>query len=109
LTRFSDGEIYFRSMKTFAAPMFSSCSQLHARRFELMELFLMIDAFRAGVGAANHGGDAVLRLRAAGSQDKPRVPISSKVVSDLLVASGTHRLLAMDLHAPQIRDFSAFL
>ncbi len=38
-------------------------------------------------------------------KDKPRVPISSKVVSDLLVASGTHRLLAMDLHAPQIQGF----
>src|SRR5207247_4360117 len=35
-------------------------------------------------------------------KDKPRVPVSSKVVSDLLVASGTDRLLTMDLHAPQI-------
>jgi ribose-phosphate pyrophosphokinase len=38
-------------------------------------------------------------------KDKPRVPISSKVVSDLLVASGTDRLLTMDLHAPQIQGF----
>jgi len=38
-------------------------------------------------------------------KDKPRVPISSKLVSDLLVASGTHRLLTMDLHAPQIQGF----
>jgi ribose-phosphate pyrophosphokinase len=38
-------------------------------------------------------------------KDKPRVPISSKLVSDLLVASGTDRLLMMDLHAPQIQGF----
>ena len=38
-------------------------------------------------------------------KDKPRVPISSKLVADLLTAAGTDRILSMDLHAGQIQGF----
>ena len=71
----------------------------------LIELFLMIDAFKR---ASARRITAVLPYFGYARQDrkdKPRVPISSKVVSDLLVASGTDRLLTMDLHAPQIQGF----
>src|SRR5258708_23033143 len=38
-------------------------------------------------------------------KDKPRVPVSSKVIADLLTTAGAHRALVVDLHAPQIQGF----
>jgi ribose-phosphate pyrophosphokinase len=106
LTRFSDGEIYFQILENVrGADVFivqPSCPPVDSN---LVELFLMIDAFKR---ASAKRITAVLPYFGYARQDrkdKPRVPISSKVVSDLLVASGTDRILAMDLHAPQIQGF----
>ena len=106
ITRFSDGEIYFQIEENVrGADVFivqPSCTPVDSN---LMELFLMIDAFKR---SSAHRITAVLPYFGYARQDrkdKPRVPISSKLVSDLLVASGTHRLLTMDLHAPQIQGF----
>src|SRR5262245_10068865 len=106
ITRFSDGEIYFQILENVrGADVFivqPTCPPVDANFFEL---FLMIDAFRR---ASAKRITTVLPYSGYARQDrkdKPRVPISSKVVSDLLVASGTHRLLTMDLHAPQIQGF----
>ena len=59
----------------------------------------------AGVGGADHGRDAVLRVCAAGPQGPPRVPITAKLVANLLVAAGADRILTIDLHRPQIQGF----
>ena len=106
VTRFSDGEIYFQILENVrGADVFivqPTCPPVDAN---LIELFLMIDAFKR---ASARRITAVLPYFGYARQDrkdKPRVPISSKVVSDLLVASGTDRLLTMDLHAPQIQGF----
>jgi len=71
----------------------------------LMELFLMIDAFKRASAKRITAVIPYFGYARQDRKDKPRVPISAKVVSDLLVASGTHRLLTMDLHAPQIQGF----
>jgi len=106
VTRFSDGEIYFQILENVrGADVFivqPTCPPVDSNFFEL---FLMIDAFKR---ASAKRITAVLPYFGYARQDrkdKPRVPISSKVVSDLLVASGTDRLLTMDLHAPQIQGF----
>ncbi|PYS25840.1 MAG: phosphoribosylpyrophosphate synthetase [Acidobacteria bacterium] len=106
VTRFSDGEIYFQILENVrGADVFivqPTCPPVDSN---LIELFLMIDAFKR---ASAKRITAVLPYFGYARQDrkdKPRVPISSKVVSDLLVASGTDRLLTMDLHAPQIQGF----
>ncbi len=106
VTRFSDGEIYFQILENVrGADVFivqPTCPPVDSN---LIELFLMIDAFKR---ASARRITAVLPYFGYARQDrkdKPRVPISSKVVSDLLVASGTDRLLTMDLHAPQIQGF----
>jgi ribose-phosphate pyrophosphokinase len=70
-----------------------------------MELFLMIDAFKRASAKRITAVIPYFGYARQDRKDKPRVPISAKVVSDLLVASGTHRLLTMDLHAPQIQGF----
>jgi ribose-phosphate pyrophosphokinase len=106
ITRFSDGEIYFQILENVrGADVFivqPTCPPVDSNFFEL---FLMIDAFRRASARRITTVLPYFGYARQDRKDKPRVPISSKVVSDLLVASGTHRLLTMDLHAPQIQGF----
>src|SRR5579884_4563000 len=106
VTRFSDGEIYFQILENVrGADVFliqPTCPPVDSN---LIELCLMIDAFKR---ASAKRITAVLPYCGYARQDrkdKPRVPISSKVVSDVLVTAGVDRLLTMDLHAPQIQGF----
>jgi ribose-phosphate pyrophosphokinase len=106
ITRFSDGEIYFQILENVrGADVFivqPTCPPVDSNFFEL---FLMIDAFRRASARRITSVLPYFGYARQDRKDKPRVPISSKVVSDLLVASGTDRLLTMDLHAPQIQGF----
>jgi ribose-phosphate pyrophosphokinase len=71
----------------------------------LMELFIMIDALKR---ASAKRITAVMPFYGYARQDRkdqPRVPITAKLVANLLVAAGANRLLAMDLHAQQIQGF----
>ena len=71
----------------------------------MMELLIMIDAFkRASAGRIT----AVLPYYGYARQDRkdqPRVPITAKLVADLITAAGASRLLTIDLHAGQIQGF----
>lgn len=71
----------------------------------LMELLIMIDAFRrASAGRIT----AVVPYFAYGRSDKkdqPRVPITARLVADLITTAGAHRVLTVDLHVPQIQGF----
>ncbi|MFO7732205.1 MAG: ribose-phosphate pyrophosphokinase [Candidatus Aminicenantes bacterium] len=106
LDRFSDGEIHFyidenvRGEDVFVIQ--SGCSDAN---FHLMELFIMIDAFkRASAGRIT----AVIPYFAYARQDwkdRPRVPISARLVADLTERAGANRVLTMDLHSPQIQGF----
>jgi ribose-phosphate pyrophosphokinase len=106
LTRFSDGESYFQILENVRGVdvfvMQSTCSPVNTN---LMELFIMIDAFkRASAGRIT----AVIPYYGYARQDrkdKPRVPITSKLVADLITEAGTDRILTMDLHANQIVGF----
>ncbi len=71
----------------------------------LLELLLMIDAFKR---ASAWRVTAVVPYYAYARQDrkdKPRVPISAKLVADLLETAGASRALTLDLHAPQIQGY----
>ena len=71
----------------------------------LMELFIMMDALRRSSAARI---TAVLPFYGYARQDRkdqPRVPITAKLVANLIVAAGANRLLTMDLHAQQIQGF----
>ena len=71
----------------------------------LMELFIMIDALRR---ASASRITAVLPFYGYARQDRkdqPRVPITAKLIANLLVASGVNRILTVDLHAQQIQGF----
>jgi len=106
LDRFSDGEIHFyvdenvRGEDIFIIQSGSSDANSH-----LMELFIMIDAFkRASAGRIT----AVIPYFPYARQDwkdRPRVPISARLVADLIETAGANRVLTMDLHSPQIQGF----
>jgi len=71
----------------------------------LMELFIMMDALRR---ASAKRITAVIPFYGYARQDRkdqPRVPITAKLIANLLVAAGANRILAMDLHAQQIQGF----
>jgi ribose-phosphate pyrophosphokinase len=71
----------------------------------LMELFIMMDALRRSSAARI---TAVLPFYGYARQDRkdqPRVPITAKLIANLLVAAGANRVLTMDLHAQQIQGF----
>jgi ribose-phosphate pyrophosphokinase len=103
---FSDGEIQIeieenvRLRDIFVVQ--STCSPVNDN---LIELLLMIDALKR---ASATRITAVIPYYGYARQDKkvaPRVPISAKLVADLLTTSGTNRVITMDLHAGQIQGF----
>ncbi len=103
---FSDGEIQIeidenvRSKEVFVIQ--STCAPVNDN---LVELLLMIDAFKR---SSSSRITAVLPYYGYARQDKkvaPRVPISAKLVADLITTAGAHRLITMDLHAGQIQGF----
>ena len=71
----------------------------------LMELMIMIDAFRRSSAARITAVIPYYGYARQDRKDKPRVPISAKLVANVLIAAGTHRVLTMDLHKAQIQGF----
>ena len=104
--RFADGEIYLqidenvRGMDVFVVQ--PTCTPVDSN---LMELLLAVDALRR---ASAMRITAVLPYYGYSRQDrkdKPRVPISSKLVASLIETAGADRVLTMDLHAAQLQGF----
>ena len=106
LARYSDGEVWFQIQDNVrGADVFvvqPTCAPVNEH---LMEMLLMLDAFKRASAARL---TAVIPYYGYGRQDrkdKPRVPISAKLVADLLQTAGADRVLTMDLHAAQIQGF----
>ena len=103
---FSDGEIYLQIEENVrGADVFVVQPTCTPGDRNLMELLLMIDALKR---ASADRITAVLPYYGYARQDRkarPRVPISARLVADLLEAAGAHRLLSLDLHAAQIQGF----
>jgi ribose-phosphate pyrophosphokinase len=71
----------------------------------LMELLIMIDAARRASAARITAVMPFYGYARQDRKDQPRVPITAKLVANLLVAAGANRILTMDLHAQQIQGF----
>ena len=71
----------------------------------LMELLIMIDAARRASASRITAVIPFYGYARQDRKDQPRVPITAKLVANLLVASGAHRILTVDLHAQQIQGF----
>jgi len=105
-TTFSDGELYFQILENVRGrDVFVIQSTCPPVNDNLMELLIMIDAFKRSSAARITAVLPYYGYARQDRKDKPRVPITSKLVADLLTAAGTHRILTMDLHAGQIQGF----
>jgi len=106
LKRFKDGEISVKLKDNVRAhDVFIIQSTCNPSNDHIMELLLMIDA---AVRASASRITAVIPYFGYARQDRkvePRVPISAKVVSNIIQVTGADRVLTMDLHADQIQGF----
>jgi ribose-phosphate pyrophosphokinase len=106
LKRFPDSEVSFqideniRGTDVFIVQPTSNPVDQH-----LMELMIMIDAFRRSSAARITAVLPYYGYARQDRKDKPRVPISAKLVANVLSAAGTNRVLTMDLHKAQIQGF----
>jgi ribose-phosphate pyrophosphokinase len=106
LTRFSDGESYFQILENVrGVDVFviqPTCSPVNTN---LMELLIMIDAFRRASAGRITAVIPYYGYARQDRKDKPRVPITARLTADLIARAGADRVLAMDLHANQIVGF----
>jgi ribose-phosphate pyrophosphokinase len=106
LHRFPDSEVSFqigeniRGTDVFIIQPTSTPVDAH-----LVELCVMIDAFRRSSASRITAVIPYYGYARQDRKDKPRVPISAKLVANLLGAAGTNRVLTMDLHKAQIQGF----
>src|ERR1700724_1427598 len=104
LTRFADGECYVQIQENVrGADVFVMQSTCRPVDSNLMELLLMIDALKRASARRITAVIPYFGYARQDRKDKPRVPISAKMVADLLTTAGADRALIVDLHAPQLQ------
>jgi hypothetical protein len=113
--RFADGEAYVQIQENVRGAdvfvMQPTCRVVHANNKStsvdehLMELLLMIDALKRASARRITAVMPYFGYARQDRKDKPRSPISSKLVADLLTTAGAHRALIVDLHTPQLQGF----
>ena len=103
---FSDGEVFVQIQENIRGQdVFLVQSTCQPANHHLMELLIMADACRRASAARI---TAVIPYFGYGRQDRkdrPRVPITAKLVADLIAAAGVNRVLALDLHAGQLQGY----
>jgi len=105
LSKFSDGEMRpifnesVRGTHTFLIQSTFSPAE------NLLELLLMIDCAKRASADYIAAVIPYFGYARQDRKDKPRVPISAKVIADMLVAAGAHRIMTMDFHADQLQGF----
>src|SRR3989441_9566470 len=106
LARFSDGEVWFQIQDNVrGADVFVVQPTGPPVNENLMELLVMLDAFKRSSASRITAVIPYYGYARQDRKDKPRVPISAKLVADLIPAAGAERILTMDLHAPAIQGF----
>jgi ribose-phosphate pyrophosphokinase len=116
VTRFADGEAYVQIqenvrgcdvfvMQPTCRAVRTSDGRSTSVDEHLMELLLMIDALKRASARRITAVIPYFGYARQDRKDKPRSPISSKLVADLLTTAGAHRALIVDLHTPQLQGF----
>ncbi len=105
IKKFSDGELSIVFLDNLRNEDVYIIQSLNSPSDNIIELLLMLDAARR---ASAKNVVAVIPYLGYGRQDrkdKPRVPISARLILDLITAVGIDRIICMDLHSPQIQGF----
>jgi len=106
LERFEDGEICVQILdRVRNQHVFVVQSVSLDPNYFLMELLILIDALKRASAKTITAVIPYFGYCRQDRKDKPRVPITAKLVANLLVAAGITRVLTMDLHAPQLEGF----
>jgi ribose-phosphate pyrophosphokinase len=106
LSPFPDGETYVRIEENIRGrDVFIIQPTCPPTNDHLMELLIMVDAARRASADRITAVIPFFGYARQDRKDKPRVPITAKLVANLLVAAGVHRVLTMDLHAQQVQGF----
>ena len=106
IQNFADGELWIKFEENIRGTDVFIIQSTNSPAENIMELVLIIDA---AVRASANTVTAVIPYFGYGRQDrkdKPRVPISSRVMVDLITATGADRIITMDLHSTQIQGFA---
>jgi ribose-phosphate pyrophosphokinase len=103
---FADGEIFCQIEENVrGADVFVIQPICRPVNENLMELLIMLDAFKRSSAFRVTAVIPYYGYARQDKKDKPRVPITAKLVADLISAAGADRILTMDLHAAQIQGF----
>lgn len=106
VTRFSDGEFNFQILENVRGEdcflVQPTCPPVDSN---LMELLVMLDAFRRSSAKRITAVIPYYGYARKDRKDKPRVPITAKLVANLITGAGADRVLLLDLHAGQIQGF----
>jgi ribose-phosphate pyrophosphokinase len=106
VSSFADGEIYCQIQENVRGKdvfiIQSTCTPVNQN---IMEMLVMLDAFKRASAARITAVIPYYGYARQDRKDRPRVPISAKLVADLITAAGADRVLAMDLHAPAIQGY----
>ena len=106
VSAFPDGETFVKIEENVRGEdVFLMQSTSPPTNHHLMEMFIMIDALRRSSATRITAVMPFYGYARQDRKDQPRVPITAKLVANLLVAAGAHRVLTMDLHAQQIQGF----
>jgi ribose-phosphate pyrophosphokinase len=106
LRRFPDSEVSFQIDENIrGTDVFVIQPTCNPVDQHIMEMLIMIDAFRRSSAARITAVLPYFGYARQDRKDKPRVPISAKLVANVLSAAGTNRVLTMDLHKAQIQGF----
>jgi len=103
--KFSDGECHVQVLENVRGADVFVIQPTNPPAENLLELLLLIDAFKRSSAERITAVIPYYGYARQERKDKPRVPISAKLIADLIVAAGAHRVLTMDLHAPAIQGF----
>ena len=106
VTTFSDGEIRLRIEENVrGADVFLIQSCCHPVNTSIMELLIMLDAIKRSSASRITAVVPYYGYARQDRKDQPRVPITAKLMADLLTTAGAQRVLTMDLHAGPIQGF----
>ncbi|MBP7669369.1 MAG: ribose-phosphate pyrophosphokinase [Candidatus Eisenbacteria bacterium] len=105
VSRFSDGEINVQIQEDIRGCDVFIIQPTFAPAENLMELLIMVDASRRASADRVTAVIPYFGYARQDRKDKPRAPISAKLVANLITIAGADRVLTMDLHSPQIQGF----
>ena len=105
ITRFADGELKVKLEENIRGRDVFVVQSTHPPAENILELLLFLDAAKRASAERVTAVTPYFGYARQDRKDEPRVPISAKLIADLIARSGANRVLTMDLHAEQIQGY----